>query len=58
MNKKKWNYNHIINQIKKNGYFIFENYLSAKEINEIKKSLSETLNYIKPDKEKNFVKIL
>ena len=56
MKKNKWNYNHIINQIKKDGYFIFENFLDVKEINEIKNSLAETLNYIKPDKEKDLVK--
>jgi len=54
--EKNWNYNKIINQIKKNGYFIFENYLDKKDLKEIKESLLDTLNYIKKGKEKNLVK--
>jgi len=43
----------ISSEIKKNGYYVFENYFSSKELKEIKESLVRTLNYIKPDKEKN-----
>ena len=56
MNNKKWNYSKIIKEIKKNGYFVFKNYLDKKDIKEIKESLLETFNYIKKGKEKNLQK--
>ena len=54
--KKDWDNKQIIKSIKKDGYFIFENFFNKKSLNEIKNSLWETLNYIKSDKEKNLVK--
>lgn len=54
--KKNWNFNLIINNIKKDGYYIFENFFSKKDIAEIKSSLLRTLDYIKKSKEKNLVK--
>jgi len=53
---RKLNYNLIIKKIKNDGYFIFENFFSEKNLKEIKKSLLETLNYIKRDNEKDLVK--
>ncbi len=46
----------VVSELKRNGYCIVKNLLSTKEINEIKKSLLNTLQYIKPDKQKNLVK--
>ena len=46
----------VVNELKQNGYCIVKNFLSKKEIDEIKKSLLNTLQYIKPDKQKNLVK--
>lgn len=54
--KRNWNYNLIIKKIKKDGYFVFENFFSENNLKEIKKSLLETLNYIKRDSEKDLVK--
>jgi hypothetical protein len=54
--KKKWNYKLISSKIKKNGYYIFNNYFSHKELNDIKNSLLNTLQYIKQDKERNLQK--
>ena len=50
------NYNKIIKEIKINGYYIYKNFYNKKEINQIKKSLLETLNYIKKSKQKNLQK--
>ena len=50
---RKLNHNLIIKKIKNDGYFIFENFFSKKNLKEIKKSLLETLNYIKRDNEKD-----
>ena len=54
--KRNWNYNLVINSIKKDGYFIFENFFSKNDLVEIKGSLLQTLNYIKKSKEKNLIK--
>lgn len=54
--KKDWDNKQIIKSIKKDGYFIFENFFNKKSLKEIKNSLWETLNYIKSDKEKNLIK--
>ena len=45
----------IINQIK-NSYFVYENFFSSKDLAEIKKSLLDTLQYIKKDNEKDLAK--
>ena len=49
----KWNYNKIINEIKKNGYFVHNNFLSKKNLDEIKESLLDTLNYVKKSSHSN-----
>ena len=54
--KDKFNFNKISKALKKDGYFIFENYFSNKELKNIKESLLETLNYIKPSREKDLQK--
>jgi len=54
--KKNWNYTKIIKEIKKNGYFIFENYLDKKDLKEVRQSLCETLDYVKKGKEKGLQK--
>lgn len=54
--KKNWNNKLVIKFIKKDGYFIFKNFFNKKDLNEIKISLWETLNYIKSDGEKNLIK--
>ena len=53
---RKWNYDLAIKKIKKDGYFVFENFFSKDNIKEIKNSLLETLNYIQRDNEKDLVK--
>ena len=54
--KRRWNYNQAIKEIKENGYYIYENFFSKKDLNEIKNSLLQTLHYIKKDKEKDLQK--
>jgi len=54
--KKKWDFKKISKEIKKNGYYIFKNYFNKQELEEIKNSLLDTLNYIKPNKEKDLQK--
>ena len=51
-----WNYKKISDGLNKNGYFVIKNYLSSKDLNIIKKSLIDSLNYIQPSKEKKFTK--
>ena len=46
----------IIESIKKQGYFKFENYFNSKELKEIKNSLLYTLNYIDGKKDTNLIK--
>ena len=53
---RKWDYDLAIKKIKKDGYFVFENFFSKDNIKEIKNSLLETLNYIQRDNEKDLVK--
>ena len=48
-----WNYKKIKNDILKQGYYVFHNYLSASDIKKIKKTLLETLNYIDNKNDKN-----
>ena len=54
--KKNWNYKKIKSEINKNGYYVFKNYFSKKDLNKIKSALLDTLHYIKPNKEKNLQK--
>ena len=54
--KNKWNFKLIAGALKRDGYFVFENYFSNTELKEIKSSLLETLNYIKPSKQKDLQK--
>lgn len=51
LNRKK-----IIKEIKNNGFYILDNYLSNQDIDKIKKSLLKVLHYIKPDNENNLQK--
>ena len=48
LNRKK-----IIEEIKNNGFYILDDYLSNQDIDKIKKSLLKVLHYIKPDNEKD-----
>ena len=50
------NYNNIVEEIKNKGYYILEDFFSNKEINNVKKSLLDTLHYIKPDDEQDLQK--
>ena len=52
----KFNYRKIKNEINRNGYYIFKNYFSTQELNQIKQSLINTLHYIKPNDEKDLQK--
>ena len=54
--KKKLNNKKIIDKIKKDGYFIFKNYFTSKSLKNIKKSLCDTLHYIKADDEHDLQK--
>ena len=51
-----WNNKKIIEKVKENGFYIFENYFDEKDINKIKKTLLDTLNYIKPNEEQDLQK--
>ena len=51
-----WNYKKISEGLNKNGYYEIKNYLTTKDLNIIKKSLVDSLNYIRPSKEKNLQK--
>lgn len=56
MNKRNWDQDTIINEIKENGFYIFENFFSDNDLDEIKHSLLQTLHYIKKDKENDLTK--
>ena len=43
----------VVSELKKNSYCIVNDFSFKKEINEIKKLLLNTLQYIKSDKQKN-----
>ena len=47
-----WNYNKITKSLISNGYYEFKDYLSKKEIKTVKNTLLQTLDYIKPSKQK------
>ena len=51
-----WDNKKIAEEIRNNGYYIFENYFNSEEIDKIKKSLLDILHYIKPDEEKDLQK--
>lgn len=51
-----WNYKKISEGLNKNGYFEIKNYLTSKDLITIKENLVDSLNYIKPSKEKNLQK--
>ena len=51
-----WNNKKIAKEINDNGYYIFKNYFNKKSLDNIKNSLLKTLNYIKPDNEKDLQK--
>lgn len=51
-----WNFSKISKSLKENGYYLFKNYLSKKDIKLIKDTLIETLHYIKKDNEKDLQK--
>tara|TARA_B100001540_G_C15584717_1_gene541144 strand:+ start:27 stop:797 length:771 start_codon:yes stop_codon:yes gene_type:complete len=50
------NYLKIIKEIKTNGYYICNNFYKKKDLNKIKNSLLNTLNYIKKSKQKDLQK--
>ena len=56
MNKRNWDQDKIINEIKENGFYIFENFFSDNDLDEIKHSLLQTLHYIKKDEENDLTK--
>ena len=51
-----WDNKKIAEEIRNNGYYIFENYFNSEEIDKVKKSLLDILHYIKPDEEKDLQK--
>ena len=51
-----WDNKKIAEEIRNNGYYIFENYFNREEIDIVKKSLLDILHYIKPDEEKDLQK--
>ena len=51
-----WNYKKISKSLISNGYYEFKNYLSKEELKEDQGTLLQTLNYIKPSKQKNLQK--
>ena len=51
-----WNYNKITKSLISNGYYEFKDYLSNKELKIIRDTLLQTLNYIKPSKQKDLQK--
>ena len=50
------NYLKIIKEIKTNGYYICNNFYKKKDLNKIKNSLLNTLNYIKKANKKIYKK--
>ena len=50
------NYSKVIKEIKLNGFYVYENFYTKKDINEIKKSLLDSLNYIKKTNQKDLQK--
>ena len=50
------NYSKVIKEIKSNGFYVYENFYTKKDINEIKKSLLDSLNYIKKTNQKDLQK--
>ena len=54
--KNNWNNAKITRELKKNGYFVFKNYFSKKDLKDLKDTLLRTLNYIKPGKESSLQK--
>ena len=51
-----WNYSKISKNLKTNGYYEFNNYLSKIEIKKVQNTLLQTLNYIRPSNQKNLQK--
>ena len=51
-----WNYSKISKNLKANGYYEFNSYLSKTEIKKVQNTLLQTLNYIKPSNQKNLQK--
>ena len=51
-----WNYKKISNHLLKYGYYEFKNYLSKKDVDTVKETLLNSLNYIKKSNEKNLQK--
>ena len=51
-----WNYNKITKSLISNGYYEFKNYLSNKELKIVRDTLLQTLDYIKPSKQKDLQK--
>ena len=48
-----WNNKKVIEEIKNNGYYIFQDYFNTEDLNKIKNSLLKILHYIKPDNEQD-----
>lgn len=51
-----WNYSKISKNLKANGYYEFNSYLSKTEIKKVQNTLLQTLNYIKPSNQKSLQK--
>ena len=51
-----WNYKKIKKSLNDDGYYEFKNYLNKSELDKVKSSLVDTLNYIHPSKQKNLQK--
>tara|TARA_B100000686_G_C16715609_1_gene931818 strand:- start:466 stop:1254 length:789 start_codon:yes stop_codon:yes gene_type:complete len=54
--KNNWDNKKIIEEIKENGFYIFEDYFEKNDLNKIKKTLLDTLNYIQPSDETDLQK--
>lgn len=51
-----WNYKKIKKSLNDDGYYEFKNYLNKSELEKVKNSLVDTLNYIHSSKQKNLQK--
>ena len=51
-----WNYKKIKKSLNDDGYYEFKNYLNKSELEKVKNSLVDTLNYVHSSKQKNLQK--
>jgi len=53
---KKWNFRKIKSELESNGFYIFKDFFNKKDLKKIKNTLVNSLNYIRPSKEKKLQK--